>query len=179
MTSSHGAELTRVLTGKGTIPEMDALTVSGVAFSGTLTTTGISDVVAYTGALTAQQVFGPDLQLAWSKGMYVWESTSTNGSVRKIKGVFTPDSGVTWSILLESAFAAPLAGESLKIVTADLNDYTVTNQGGAAGVYDGVSLVNAYEVIRAENSNRRAATRNREAKAVNAAGTSFLIVENK
>lgn len=171
-TSSHGAELTRVVTGKSTIPAFDTL-------SGTLTTSGIADVLEYTGALTAQDVFGAELQKAYSKGLYVYESTSTNGSVRKIKTVYTPDNGATWSILIESAFASPLSGETLKIVTADLQDYSILNQGGAAGVYDGVSFAAGSIINRDENSNRRAATRNREAKAINASGTSFLIIENK
>jgi len=171
-TSSHGAELTRTVTGKSSIPVFETL-------SGTLTTSGISDVVLYTGSLTAQDVFGVELQEAWSKGLYVYEDTSTNGSVRKVKGVFTPDSGVTWSILLESAFSAPLVGETLKLVTADLQDYSVLNEGAAAGVYDGVSLAVGAIINRDENSNRRAATRNREAKAVNATGTTFLIIESK
>jgi hypothetical protein len=179
MTSSQGAEVTRVVTGKSTIPAQDALTVSGVAFSGTLTTSGIPNVLEYTGGLTAQDVFGAQLQLAWSHGMYVWENTSTNGSVRKIAGVFTPDNGITWSILVDSAFSAPLVGEDLKIVTASLADYSVGNQGGADGIYDGVALGAGATIPRKENTNRRASTRNREVKAINATGTSFLIDENK
>jgi hypothetical protein len=171
--SSNGAETTRVVVGKNTIPEYDSLT-------GSLTTSGIATVLGYTGSLTAQDVFGPDLQkAAEGTNLFVYESTSTNGSVRKIKGIFTPDSGVTWSILIDSAFASPLVGEGLKIVTADLQDYSVANTGASAGVYDGVAYASGAVVNRDENSNRRAATRNREAKAVNATGTSFLIIENK
>lgn len=171
--SSNGAEGTRVETGKQTIPAYSTL-------SGNLTTTGIPNVLAYTGALTAQNVFGADLQKgAVENNLYVYESTSTHGSVRKIKAVFTPDSGATWSILVDSAFTAPLVGEILKIVTANLQDYSLTNASDTDGYYDGVVLSAGQSIERRENTARRQATRNREAKAIDATGTSFFIEEDK
>lgn len=166
------SELTRVVTGKSTIPVYDTLT-------GTLTTNAIVDnVLDYTGPLTAQDVFGADYQKNWAINLYVYENTSTHGSLRKIKAVYTPDSGVTWSILVESAFDTPLAAENLKIVTANLADYSVGNQGDADGYYDEVVLGAGATIERKEETDRRSTRRTREAKAIDATGTSFLITEN-
>jgi len=171
--SSTNAEGTRTVDGKSTIPVYETL-------SGTLTTSTITDVLEYTGALTAQDVFGPDLQKgAVENNLYVYEDTSTHGSVRKIKAVYTPDSGATWSILIESAFDTPLAAEDLKIVTANLQSYSLFNAGDADGYYDGNVFISGASLTRTENTNRRQATRNREAKAIDATGTSFLIEEDK
>lgn len=169
-------ETTRVVTGKQTIPAY-------TAYSGSELTTNTDSTVVldYTaGALTAYDVFGADLQGALKDNVWVYSpSSNTDGEVRKVKGVNSNEAGTTWSIIVESAFTTALVDVELKLVTANLQDYSVGNQGGAAGIYDNISLASGATVARSENSNRRAATRYRDAKIVEATGTSFLITENK
>lgn len=166
-----GAENFRTDTGKGVIPTYTTI-------SGTLTTNATKTTfLDYAGAVTAQTIFGVDLQLALANNLYVYENASTNGSVRKIVGVHT--NGTAWSIEVESAFDSPLAAENLKLITANLNDYSVANEGGSDGILDGKLFVAGATVHIEENSNRRMAKVHREAKAFNATGTTFLITELK
>ena len=168
------SEIIRSENGKGTIPNYSTL-------SGTFSTDGVvSDIIRYTGPLTAQDVFGPDLQRSFKNNLYVYESASANGSLRLITGVLTSDkTSTTWAVLVESSFNSALVTHSAKIVEANLNEYGVLNDGGSDGFLGGVSFKSGDSVDISEDSRRRKATRNREAKAFNATGTTFLITELK
>ncbi len=164
-------EITRVVTGKSTVPEFETLT-------GTLTTNPVVDtVVDYTGALTAQSIFGADLQRGYANNLYIYENTSTHGTMRRIVGlnVLSP---TEWSVQIESAFATPLAAEDLKIVKADLADYSVANTGNASGYMDGFEIVAGETTKNREDSDRRETRITRVAKTIDGTGTTLKVLEN-
>ena len=164
------SEVTRTVTGKQTIPAYSTL-------SGTFDTDAtIPTALVYTGALTPQDLFGADLQGAYKQNLYVYEDTSAHGSLRLITGINTQ--GTAWGVQIESAFTTPLSSENVKIVTANLSDYSCGNVGGADGYYDGNVLGSGVSLERKEDTDRRSTRRNRIAKAIDATGTSFFITEN-
>lgn len=173
-------EVTRTVTTKTTIPVFNAAAPYAAA-TGTLTTNSVdATVLDYAGTMKSTDLFGPDNQWAKNRNLWVYESTSTNGSVRRIVGITQYGTGgLSWGIVLDNAFTTPLAAEAIKIVFANLQDYEVINTGAAAGIYDGASLPVAGVIKRQEDSARSRTRIYRDAKVVNGAGTTLLITQDK
>lgn len=163
------ASITRNETGTGTIPNF-------TNYAGTFTTnTNNSAVLDYTGALTSAEVFG--VNLGSDNGLYVYSPTLNQ--VRRVLGAYEGVTANVWSVLLESAFSAPLVVENVRVVLANLTDFAIANQGAADGLYDGVAFnVGAYwnEV---DNPHRASTDTFAECKTFNATGTEFLIIEHR
>lgn len=155
----------RVVTGLNTIPAYQTKT-------GTFTTdTDVDTVLNFSGTTeTPADIFGDNFK--HSDNLYVF--SITNEEVRLVTGVY-PISAGSFNVQLESAFTAPLAAETAYVVEADLNSYSVVNQGSADGSYGGVTISATVAI----NEDYFPQTPQKAAKVVDGTGTELLIIETK
>lgn len=165
------AENIRTSSTYGSIP---AATTMGGTFSDAASATRLVN----SGGATVESIFGVNKQLALKNNIYAYDATggAANVCVRKITAV--NGTGTTWSLTIESALTSTQAsGKTIGLVVANLSEVGVVNDGGADGVFDGVTLAAGSGVTDKGNSNTKGNTR--LAKAFNATGTTFLITEFK
>lgn len=153
----------RTVTGASTVPAYDT-------YSGTVTTNATTTTKLICSSVDLQEIFGEHLVV---RNQWFYDGTE----VRKIKAVWeTTEASV---IEIESAFTTPLAAATPLIVDANLRAYSIANNGGASGEVNGKTIINTQVVNEETDSDQISSRRYLDAVAVDATGTSFLIIENR
>lgn len=164
----------RTSTTTGTIPA--ATTLSG----GTaVTDTNKTTVLIYTGTDNLLTTLAPIL--TGQEGLiWIYIVNATTNTLARCIGVTAVDesnpAALVYAILLDRVMTTG-AAKTVTYITADLKKYSVTNDGGASGTFDGVALLDGETVT--QEIQYPLTVDWLEAKTFNATGTSFLITQNK
>lgn len=164
----------RSSTTTGTIPTYTA--ISG----GTVTTdANNSHTLIYTGTdvLTATAFPITGCGVEGSAWVYVASATPKIARVMGITEVnLTNPAALVYAIRLDRNMPS-VSGATANYIVADLKKYSVTNDGGGSGVFDGVALLDGETVTQEIQYPLNVGWL--EAKTFDASGTSFLITESK
>lgn len=165
---------TRTSATTGTIPDYTALSGGTVTTDANKTSTLIytgTDVLTTTAfPLTHCGAEG----LAW---VYVASATPKLARVLGVVEVdLTNPAALVYALILDRAMPS-VSGATANYIRGDLKSYSISNQGGADGVYDGNTISDGTNIAQAIQW--PFVPNVLEAKTFDASGTSFLILENK
>lgn len=158
----------RITSTVGTIP-------AGTAMSGTVTTnTGNNKILNYTGTPTEITSLVNDGNNNWGGYTFLYAPSGTP-KIRRLLG-YSPLTGTTGSIFLDDTMTG-LSGSSFQIIIGDLRSYSLTNDGGADGSVDGVTVVDGESIAVNPTPNADGIGALKTPVYVVATGTNFLISE--
>lgn len=158
----------------GTIPTFTALS-GGTATSDANNAHGI----LYTGTDVLTTSAFPVTGCGAEGSAWLYCATGTP-KIARVMGIVPVDltnpAALVYSIILDRTMTG-LSGTAINYIVADLKKYSVTNDGGASGTFDGVALLDGETVT--QEIQYPLSVDWLEAKTFDATGTSFLITETK
>lgn len=162
------AEITREITGKDTIP-------AGTAATGTVTTNAAdSTLLTVTGGVYSE--WAKLTELSYNN---IWIYLITAHKLARVTGIYKK-SDSAFTLILDRAMAG-IAGDTFKIVEANLVHFSVTNDsGGAEGTYNDVQFVVGKTFF--EDRDSRAANswpKWKEPERVDGTGTTLVVSETR
>lgn len=157
----------RTVTGWSTIP-------AGVSKAGTLTTNAVnSNYLTYSGSAAAlDAIMNPLNTNNFGTKDNLWVYLLTSHKVFKV---------LSWgdvNIYVEGD-ATGVAGENWELVEADLQGWSVTNEGASAGTVNGASIASTVSVSDLNSPVKKDVTSFCDCVLVNGTGTTLLILEKR
>ena len=162
-------ETYRTLTGKDTVPS----SINNV-LNGTVSTNAVNDnFLDYAGTSNVATFFN-EVQFGLTGSAWAYIPTVAPYLAR-VTGIANTGTN-TWTIQLDRSFAG-VAGQSIYSCVGDLKKFSISNQGGAAFLLNGQSVLDGSTVSDEQFWNFKMNTL--DAIAIDATGTSLLIKETR